>query len=41
MAAAESASMARLWRSEVVVRSISSMIAGTESAFEASAPVSG
>jgi hypothetical protein len=41
MAAAESASMARLWRSDVVVRSISSMIAGTESAVETCAPVSG
>ena len=34
MAPADSASMARLCRSEVVVRSISSMMAGTLSAFE-------
>ena len=38
---AESASMARLCRSEVVVRSISSMISGTLAAFDTCAPVSG
>ena len=41
IAAADSASMARLWRSDVVVRSISSMMAGTVSAFDTCAPVSG